>query len=233
MNSSILPLSPLARDWLKVIAFMAMVIDHATIAFNWQPYWLHLVGRLAMPLFALVWGCNLATHSVKQASLNRLWIWALVAQPFYWLALHPGNPAWYQLNILFLFAVSGQLLLAWEKQTLQTVCLAVSVIAAYVPLSAFSYGMRGLLLMAVSVMLYRASSRWQMLALLLWLSGAFLLNLPNGFPMALASLCGPVICAGLLTHYLPENSRRLSVTRGFASAYALHLAVLTLTVATG
>ncbi|AGR61836.1 IncF plasmid conjugative transfer pilin acetylase TraX (plasmid) [Salmonella bongori N268-08] len=53
---------------------------------------LNMAGRCAFPLFALVSGCNMAGKILRQHSLNRLWLMALLAQPGYWLAFRtPGS----------------------------------------------------------------------------------------------------------------------------------------------
>lgn len=224
-NNGILSLSPMARDWLKVMAFASMVTDHAAIVFGWQAEWLHMVGRAAMPLFALVWGCNVASHPVSLASLKKTWGWAVLAQPVFFLALRSTGQAWYELNILFLFAVSGLLLYADGKRSPAAACLALIVVAAYIPLSASSYGLRGILLMVASVLLFRVALRYRMLMFLVWLVAVFILNVTNGMVMALAGLCLTLTFTGLCAHSLRGNGR-LRVTRWFAPAYAFHLGLL-------
>ncbi|MED7793175.1 type-F conjugative transfer system pilin acetylase TraX [Klebsiella aerogenes] len=224
-NNHELSLSPQARDWLKVIAFAAMVVDHASLAFGWHSVWLRMVGRAAMPLFALVWGCNLASHPVSLASLQRTWMWAVLAQPVFFLALRSTGQAWYELNILFLFAASGLLLYANEKRSPAAAGLALIAVAAYIPLSASSYGLRGILLMVVSVLLFRVALRYRMLMFPAWLVSVFLLNVRNGMVMALAGLCLTLTFTGLCAHSLRGNGR-LWMTRWFAPAYAFHLGLL-------
>ncbi|WP_237727841.1 TraX family protein [Serratia marcescens] len=67
-------------------------------------YW----GR-AFPLFALLWGYNLAVRTVRQAQANRLWLWAILSQPVYWLVMRHDGLAFTEPNILFLFAVTQAL----------------------------------------------------------------------------------------------------------------------------
>ncbi|WP_302009132.1 TraX family protein, partial [Escherichia coli] len=59
-----------------------------------------------------VWAMNLARHpQIQQRALNRLWIWAGVAQGGWILAgLRPDLG-----NILFAFAVSGQALALMQR----------------------------------------------------------------------------------------------------------------------
>ncbi|WP_256093287.1 TraX family protein, partial [Klebsiella pneumoniae] len=57
-------------------------------------------------------GMNLARHAeIRQSQLNSLWGWALVAQVSFMLIGYP----WYTGNILFAFAVTGQVL-RWVSQ---------------------------------------------------------------------------------------------------------------------
>lgn len=78
-RSSLLMLSPLQRDVIRMMAFVAMVLDHLATAFQADLPLLNMAGRCAFPLFALVSGCNLAGHALRQSSLNRLWLMALLA----------------------------------------------------------------------------------------------------------------------------------------------------------
>lgn len=207
------------------MAFASMVADHAAIVFGWQAVWLHLVGRAAMPLFALVWGCNVASHPASLASLKKTWMWAVLAQPFFFLALQSTGQAWYELNILFLFAVSGLLLYASEKRSPVAASLVLIAVAAYIPLSASSYGLRGILLMMASVLLFRVAPSRRMMMFLAWLVAVFILNVTNGMVMAMAGLCLTLTFTGLCARSLRGNGR-LRVTRWFAPAYAFHLGLL-------
>lgn len=94
-------------DVLKLIAFAVMVLDHLNTASGLNDTLLQAVGRLAFPLFALVWGCNVVRRPVTQVSLNRLWLMALLTQPGFWLAFRDTGVQWWQVNILFTFAVMG------------------------------------------------------------------------------------------------------------------------------
>lgn len=84
-NPGALPLlflAPLQRDVIKIVAFLAMAGDHIATAFHVGTPWLNLTGRCAFPLFALMAGCNLAGRQIRQAAVNRLWLMAMLAQPW-------------------------------------------------------------------------------------------------------------------------------------------------------
>ncbi|WP_193161029.1 TraX family protein [Serratia ureilytica] len=102
--------TPLQQDVLKFLALVLMVVDHANRALGLHEPALLLLGRGAFPLFALLWGYNLASRPVRQAQATRLWIWAAVAQPGYWLVMRNDGLPLTDPNILFLFAVVTQAL---------------------------------------------------------------------------------------------------------------------------
>ncbi|EHC5972851.1 conjugal transfer protein TraX [Salmonella enterica] len=60
-------------DVLKLVAFAAMIVDHLNTASGLNDILLQAVGRLAFPLFAQVWGCNITRQPVTQSRFNRLW----------------------------------------------------------------------------------------------------------------------------------------------------------------
>ncbi|STJ03356.1 type-F conjugative transfer system pilin acetylase TraX [Escherichia coli] len=109
--SPVLNFSTLQRDVIRLVAFVAMVGDHIATAFQLDMPLLNMAGRCAFPLFALVCGCNMAGKTLRQHSLNRLWLMALLAQPGYWGAFREAGLMWWQLNILFTFAVVMQVAL--------------------------------------------------------------------------------------------------------------------------
>lgn len=73
----VLTFSALQRDVIRTVAFLAMAGDHLATAFQADLPLLNMAGRCAFPLFALVSGCNLTGKSIRQRSLNRLWLMAL------------------------------------------------------------------------------------------------------------------------------------------------------------
>jgi type-F conjugative transfer system pilin acetylase TraX len=107
--------TPMQQDVVKFLALVLMVVDHANRALGLHEPVLMLLGRGAFPLFALLWGYNLAQRPVSQSQANRLWLWSFLAQPAYWLALRHSGFFWYDPNILFVFAVVTQaLVFAWR-----------------------------------------------------------------------------------------------------------------------
>ncbi|EAO6613334.1 hypothetical protein FC944_18785 [Salmonella enterica] len=129
-------------DVLKLIAFAAMVLDHLNTASGLNDTLLQAVGRLAFPLFALVWGCNIVRRPVTQAGLNRLWLMALLAQPGFWLAFRDTGVQWWQANILFTFAVMGQAVRFMQAPCRCTAFVSLLALSVYIPASGASYELR-------------------------------------------------------------------------------------------
>ncbi|EBG7633329.1 conjugal transfer pilus acetylase TraX [Escherichia coli] len=220
---SLLVWSPGQRDIIKTVALVLMVLDHANRILHLDQSWMFLAGRGAFPLFALVWGLNLSRHAhIRQEAINRLWGWAVFSQFWYYVAGFP----WYEGNILFAFAVAAQVLTWCETRSLWCTAAAILLMALWGPLSGTSYGIAGLLMLAVSHRLYRAEDRMERLVLVACLLAVIpALNLATSDAAAVAGLVmtvltvGLVSCAGkLLSRFWPGDF--------FPTFYACHLAVL-------
>ncbi len=188
---SFLVWSPGQRDIIKTVALVLMVLDHINLIFQLKQEWMFLVGRGAFPLFALVWGLNLSRHThIRQEAINRLWGWAVIAQFAYYLAGFP----WYEGNILFAFAVAAQVLTWCETRTWWRSAETMLPLAVWLPFSGTSYGIAGLLMLAVSHRLYRAEDRAERLALVACLLAVIpALNLATSDAAAVAGLVMTVL----------------------------------------
>ena len=117
--SSRLRLSSGAVESLKWLALLAMLVDHVNAVFFARELgtWATAIGRIAMPLFALVLGYNIGRPGADLARcLRRLLLFGLLALPFHaFLFAQVGG--WWPLNIMFTFAVAvGSILLAERGQ---------------------------------------------------------------------------------------------------------------------
>ncbi|ELH9297317.1 type-F conjugative transfer system pilin acetylase TraX [Salmonella enterica] len=226
----VLNLSALQRDVIRMVAFVAMVGDHIASAFQADLPLLNMAGRCAFPLFALVSGCNLAGKTIRQRSLNRLWLMAILAQPGYWLAFRDAGLIWWQLNILFTFAVVMQMARFLQTTTVLSGVAAFTALVGYLPLSSASYGIPGLLMLAGALLVWKVRDTLRPALFAVWLLLVALLNVRHGDVMMLS---GVILTLAVLfcVHWLvPAFGRRLQVGRLFASAYALHLLVIALLV---
>ncbi|MGG7955195.1 type-F conjugative transfer system pilin acetylase TraX [Klebsiella aerogenes] len=221
--STVLNFSVLQRDVIRMIAFMAMVGDHIATAFQLDMPLLNMAGRCAFPLFALVSGCNMAGKTLRQHSLNRLWLMALLAQPGYWLALREAGLMWWQLNILFAFAVVMQVARFLQAASVFNGVAAFSALVGYLPLSSASYGIPGLLMLAGALLIWQVrDSLWPAL-FAVWLLLVALLNARHGDVMMLSGVILTLAVLFCVHGLVPASGRRLQAGWWFALAYALHL----------
>ncbi|HGD3635318.1 TPA: conjugal transfer pilus acetylase TraX [Enterobacter hormaechei] len=220
---SLLVWSPGQRDIIKTVALVLMVLDHINLIFQLKQEWMFLAGRGAFPLFALVWGMNLSCHAhIRQPAINRLWEWGIIAQFAYYLAGFP----WYEGNILFAFAVAAQVLTWCETRSGWRSAAAILLMALWGPLSGTSYGIAGLLMLAVSRRLYRAGDRMERLALVACLLAVIpALNLATSDAAAVAGLVMTVLTVGLVS-CAGKSLPRFWPGDFFPTFYACHLAVL-------
>ncbi|UAN24968.1 type-F conjugative transfer system pilin acetylase TraX (plasmid) [Enterobacter sp. JBIWA003] len=220
---ALLMLSPLQRDVIRMVAFVAMVLDHLATAFQADVPLLNMAGRCAFPLFALVSGCNLAGHALRQSSLNRLWLMALLAQPGYWLAFRDAGLMWWQLNILFTFAVVMQVARFLQAATVLNGAAAFTALVGYLPFSSASYGISGLLMLAGALLIWQVRDSLRPAIFAIWMLLVALLNARHGDVMMLSGVMLTLAVLFCMHGVVPASGRRLQAGRWFAPAYALHL----------
>ncbi|AOP97939.1 type-F conjugative transfer system pilin acetylase TraX [Enterobacter roggenkampii] len=222
-RSSLLMLSPLQRDVIRMMAFVAMVLDHLATAFQADLPLLNMAGRCAFPLFALVSGCNMAGKILRQQSLNRLWLMALLAQPCYWLAFRDAGLGWWQLNILFAFAVVMQMARFLQAATVLNGVGAFTALVGYLPLSSASYGTPGLLMIAGAMLVWQVSDSLRPAMFAVWLLLVALLNARHGDVMMLSGVLLTLTVLFCVQGVVAVSESRIQAARWFAPAYALHL----------
>lgn len=160
--------------------------------------------------------------SEREPAINRLWGWGIIAQFAYYLAGFP----WYEGNILFAFAVVAQVLTWCETRSGWRTAAAILLMALWGPLSGTSYGIAGLLMLAVSHRLYRAEDRAERLALVACLLAVIpALNLATSDAAAVAGLVMTVLTVGLVS-CAGKSLPRFWPGDFFPTFYACHLAVL-------
>lgn len=206
-----------------MVAFVAMVGDHLATAFQADFPLLNMAGRCAFPLFALVSGCNMAGHALRQSSVNRLWLMALLAQPGYWLAFREAGLMWWQLNILFTFAVVMQAVRFLQAVTPGRGAAAFVALAGYVPLSTASYGVAGLLMLAGALVIWQVRDMLRPGLFAIWLLLVALLNARHGDVMMLSGVLLTLTVLFCVLGGVAVSDSRIRAARWFAPAYALHL----------
>jgi len=222
-RSSLLTLSPLQRDVIRMVAFVSMVLDHLATAFQADVPLLNMAGRCAFPLFALISGCNMAGKILRQQSLNRLWLMALLAQPCYWLALRDAGLGWWQLNILFAFAVVMQVARFLQAATVLNGAAAFTALVGYLPLSSASYGIPGLMMLAGAMLIWQVRDSLRPAMFAVWLLLVALLNARHGDVMMLSGVVLTLTVLFCVLGVVAVSDSRIQAARWFAPVYALHL----------
>ncbi len=96
------------QDWefAKWLALLAMLANHVALAMPspWYEAGI-LIGRISMPIFALIIAYRLTANTEARAVryLKKLLIWGLIAQPMYSLLLYDNGIG--RLNALFTLAI--------------------------------------------------------------------------------------------------------------------------------
>jgi type-F conjugative transfer system pilin acetylase TraX len=219
----VLNFSALQRDVIRMVAFVAMVGDHIATAFQLDMPLLNMAGRCAFPLFALVCGCNMAGKTLRQHSLNRLWLMALLAQPGYWVAFREAGLMWWQLNILFTFAVVMQVALFLQSATACNGVAAFTALMGYIPFSSASYGIPGLLMLAGALLVWQVRDTLRPALFAVWLLLVALLNARHGDVMMLSGVILTLAVLFCVHGLIPASGLRLLAGRWFGPAYAIHL----------
>lgn len=214
--------SPAALDGIKVVAFFAMVIDHINTAAGFDITELQLIGRIAFPLFAFVWGANITRHKISQKSLNRMWLLALLCQPSYFFAFQSVGFSLTSLNILFSFAIAGQLLKAVQEPSTGNVIAATGALLL-MPWMETSYELRGLLLLLASAALFKTRSEYgRTILFVIWIALAIFLNFPSGLIFSLTGGVIATIFLYVLCNQL-QHYTRFMPGGFFVFAYSMHL----------
>jgi len=151
VRPSLFALDGAPLDAVKLVAAVAMVSDHANdMVFDHDHLAMWYVGRIAFPLFCLVFALNLRRGASLAGYVARLTPFAILSQPIYRAAFHDGLD-----NILITLLLAGVLAILLEERPrrFQHAVFAVAAAAAFAaPWTSIStglcFGMAGLLLPA-------------------------------------------------------------------------------------
>lgn len=236
--SPLLSLNPGQTDLLKLTALLAMLTDHVnTVLLHGSQPLMYAVGRMAFPLFTLIWAMHAAKQPQKlQAQATRLWLWAAGTQPVFWFAFSAGGQSWLALNILFLFAACTQALVWLTAYGTRggLAGLTLLLLLAW-PLTPASYGVPGIVFCCLTLLAFLRPSLAAGAAFsLLWILSVASLNgldvilsWPEGWLAyaLLPALCLPLLMAELALR-TPSFSVRFLPGKFFYHAYAGHLLLL-------
>lgn len=157
----------LDTDFLKLIAIIAMLLDHVGNVFFPQYPIFRWIGRIAFPIFCYCMTVGLLyTHDIKKY-LTRLGIFAIISQPFWILAFNPDD-VWGNLtnwNIFFTLFLS--LLSLWAFQEKKWWLFALGVVA--LALGGFDYNYNGLVMMLIFLLCRNKPGLGALLYFLTWI----------------------------------------------------------------
>ena len=231
-------LSPAALDMVKLLALLAMIIDHINTVFL-SPALpvMYALGRMAFPLFTLIWAMNVQrTPERLQKRASRLWIWAVITQPVFSLAFWHQQP-WWALNILFVFAGVTQLIALQYQHGLKGMFVGYLLLAIMIwPLQPASYGLAGITL-AISMATVSGNEKPEVQRLaaitavlsLICLNGlSHLLDMPAETLLlaTLPTLAFPLAVVSFRRKICPEGRKRFMPRNFFYYAYAGHLGII-------
>lgn len=135
------------NDFIKIVALVAMVIDHIGAVIYPNFIILRIIGRIAFPIFAYHTALGfLKTRNVYKYML-RLLLFGIITQPIYG-ALFMGN--W---NIMFTLLCAVAVMYLWNLNNLKYKFISISILMISVFLPKLDYGFFGIL-MSFSFMLY-------------------------------------------------------------------------------
>jgi hypothetical protein len=208
------------REVLKVIAIVTMTIDHINDVLYSNTLFLHIIGRLAFPLFAYLIALGIESTKKPKKYMATLLSFALISQVPYFLAF--GIQPFERLNILFSLFLGALTVYFFNKRSLLAfVPLLLSILLN-------TEGSYYVVLTVVCMKILKGNPKLGFLALFA-LNIQFLI-IPDTQVLSLFAV--PLIflhVKGWLKKeiLIPENSLAYSLRKyAFYAYYPLHLALL-------
>ena len=161
---------------LKLIAMVAMLIDHTGKMFFSQYQIMRIIGRVAFPIYAycIAVGCVYSRDRLKY--LSRILLMGLISQPFYAVALAHTNSAMYAVSFAqsplrsalnyyvnswshpsIMLTLALGLMLIWAIRDRQIACVLSLMLLVWKIQSSIDYGWKGV---ALIVLFYLFIERW-------------------------------------------------------------------------
>lgn len=200
---------------LKIIAIVAMLLDHIGAILLPQYRFLRIIGRLAFPIFCflLVEGF-LHTHNVKQYAL-RLGLFALISEIPFDLAAYHRPFYWFHQNVFFTLFI-GLFVLIGLKYFKNSVFMQLIIFILGLTIARLCYVDYSIFGITMIVLIYFYSIHHNLLILVLGL--VFLNLLANGIQVFGAFAVIPIA--------LYNGKRGLSLKYIFYIFYPAHLLII-------
>jgi hypothetical protein len=100
---------------LRIIAVLAMIVDHVGMVFYPGVVWWRVVGRVAFPIFAWLVANGYRNSKNIRGYAQRLGILALISQLPYYLIQNEVEPGFWGLNIFVTLLVGLGAIAGWER----------------------------------------------------------------------------------------------------------------------
>ena len=136
------------------------------------------------------------------------------------------NP-FFDLNILFAFAVAGQWVYGAQSHRARSALLGACVFLGYLPLSSMSYGLAGIMMLLASFGLLHVQCQTQQWGMwVLWMASVLALNLSVGLIYSLAGLLLSLMVGFAILQTTTVRDERFLPRHFFTLAYVGHLLVI-------
>ena len=211
----------LSSSGVKLIAVVAMLVDHIGLLFFPEDPLFRVIGRISFPLFAFLVAEGYGRTSNARHYLFRLLGFAVISQPAYMLFNYVSDDNLAELNIFFTLSAGLIAIILWNRFPLALSLPGIVLLCALAQVASFDYGAYGIVTVLVSRLVL--TSRVLGIATLLFLPEAItLLRLARGVLSLqfFAVLSVPVIA-------LYNGERGLALPRAFFYwFYPVHLLIL-------
>jgi hypothetical protein len=212
------------RELLKIIAIVTMVLDHIAAILYPDLLILHIIGRLAFPLFAYLVVLGVDSTKKPRKYMATLLVFAVISQVPYYLAF--GIQPFERLNILFSLFLSAVTVYFYNKRSM------LALVPLLLSLFLMTEGSYYVVLTAVGMKLLMDKPKLGVLALVaLNLQFLFISDIESQIQI-LALMAVPLIFLHIDNKLkkeitIPENSLAYSARKYFFYVfYPLHLALL-------
>jgi len=218
--------------WIKIIALVAMVVDHIGLFFYPDIVVLRMIGRISFPLFAWL-VANGAYHTRNMNGyIVRLFVFAVITQWPYLLVRHQINPFFFGFNPLFdlflgLVAIKAirQVSVKWKKVAIVTACALVA------NLFGVEYGFMGVLSVVFFYLYFNDKKKMAVAQTLVYIIPYLAKVLSPFFVGGLAHVdisryCEPLGLLSLLMIFLYNGKQGVKMKYFFYFFYPLQFAVI-------
>jgi len=234
--------------WLKIIALVAMIIDHMGAAFpETFGFGFRVIGRVAFPIFVFLIAEGFY-HVLKADDKTRVWkflarlfVFAIISEPFYDVVINHAAISeinfFNDTNIFYTLFLGGAAIVAYEKirkwQEKSHIWIFIPVAFVLLLLAEFlsvDYGAYGVVFIFVMYVLRHWDKKFLLMALLCLWQHEFMIRAlftygTDAYPSIVWALIPATLVPVVLVAFY-NGKRGLDLKRFFYTAYPLHLAII-------